>query len=473
MSVAGMYLSDFPELLAQFDLELNEGVETPRNIRAGSARRYWWRCNVAEDHVWESPVNRRTIITKGCPFCSGQRVSVTNSLATKFPEIASQLDSDMNDGLTASDVTAFSKTRVWWRCDMADDHIWYGPINTRTGNAVKWEGGGSCPFCQGKRVCLSNSVFSTHPHLVEEWDWEKNSMTPKKLVAKSNKEVHFICSQNSEHRWSTSLSHRTSGTGCPYCAGMVADSDNNLAMAYPEIASQWVSELNAGVTPSDVTPYSNRRFWWKCDVEVDHIFDCTVYERTRIGIVCPMCYGRRVVESNCLATTHPDLASEWHPSKNSISPTEVTRGSNLAVWWYCSDHGHEWKTTPNSRDLPGCPLCPKKNQTRLFEIVRSIFVHEEVLFDFRHPELIFSDSGARMELDIWLPRLKLAFEYQGEQHFPDFYSGLFSDPDLPKRDEEKRKACLELGVKLIEIDYRWDKSRGLVEQILDENSLLP
>ena len=43
-------------------------------------------------------------------------MSVTNSLETRFPEIAAELDPGLNDGLTADQVTAGTHTRLVWRC---------------------------------------------------------------------------------------------------------------------------------------------------------------------------------------------------------------------------------------------------------------------------------------------------------------------------------------------------------------------
>ena len=48
-----------------------------------------------------------------------------------------------------------------------------------------------------------------------------------------------------------------------------------------------------------------------------------------------------------LAETHPELAKEWHPTKNeSLTPNDVTPGSKKRVWWKC-DKGldHEWITS--------------------------------------------------------------------------------------------------------------------------------
>ena len=59
-----------------------------------------------------------------------------------------------------------------------------------------------------------------------------------------------------------------------------------------------------------------------------------------------------------LLNTNPDLAKEWHPTRNApLSPKDVTQGSGKEVWWVCGK-GHEWETTVNNRNRgKGCPYC--------------------------------------------------------------------------------------------------------------------
>lgn len=61
---------------------------------------------------------------------------------------------------------------------------------------------------------------------------------------------------------------------------------------------------------------------------------------------------------NCLAVANPNLAAEWHPTKNgSLTPDMVTKGSNKKAWWKCR-LGHEWQTRIVSRSRgTGCPFC--------------------------------------------------------------------------------------------------------------------
>ena len=61
---------------------------------------------------------------------------------------------------------------------------------------------------------------------------------------------------------------------------------------------------------------------------------------------------------NNLAVTGPELANEWHPTKNgSLTPLDVTPGSHKRVWWVC-ERGHEWEALIGDRARgDGCPYC--------------------------------------------------------------------------------------------------------------------
>ena len=61
-----------------------------------------------------------------------------------------------------------------------------------------------------------------------------------------------------------------------------------------------------------------------------------------------------------VAYLHPNLAKEWHPTKNDeLKPTDVTPGSHQKVWWKCEQE-HEWEAQLYDRSKVrgiGCPYC--------------------------------------------------------------------------------------------------------------------
>ena len=99
-----------------------------------------------------------------------------------------------------------------------------------------------------------------------------------------------------------------------------------------------------------------------------------------------------------------------------------------------------------------------------------LFPNEQVHTDFIHPNLIYKNSLENMQLDVFIPNLNLAFEYQGKQHYNEsiFPTGKIAQSMM---DKEKLEACKMFGITLIEVPYWWDFSvNSLVATIKKERS---
>jgi superfamily II DNA or RNA helicase len=346
----------FPDIAAQWHPTKNGDV-TPKDIVPGSNKKFWWKCSVAGDHEWRVSVANRTHPGRGCPFCRGQRVSVTNSLATSFPEIAAQWHPSMNGDLTAHDVVAGAGRKAWWKCPAGPDHEWESGIGTRTGQR------GGCPFCKGQYLSVTNSLATLFPDIAAQWHQTKNGdVTPNDVVAGSNKKFWWQCAVADDHEWESQTNSRTrNNAGCPFCAGQKASKTNSLAILFPEIATEWHQSKNGEVTPASVTSGSNKKAWWQCRYDLNHEWEATTAARTKLGSGCPFCAGQRVTKNNSLATLFPEIAAEWHQSKNGdVTPADVIAGSNKKFWWKCPEaEDHEWEVTASNRTHSGCgcPFC--------------------------------------------------------------------------------------------------------------------
>ena len=131
----------------------------------------------------------------------------------------------------------------------------------------------------------------------------------------------------------------------------------SIVETHPKIAAQWHPIKNGNRTPDEFTSGSHYRAWWKCPVAKDHEWQVTIKSRKIRG--CPCCAGKAVVTSNCLATTHPKIAAQWHPTKNDRTPDEFTAGSKYKAWWRCPVvKDHEWQATIVHRKMGrNCPYC--------------------------------------------------------------------------------------------------------------------
>ena len=62
-----------------------------------------------------------------------------------------------------------------------------------------------------------NSLVEFFPELLEEWDYEKNIISPKKLSYGSARKVWWRCKEG--HSWQATPNSRTNmKSGCPSCA---------------------------------------------------------------------------------------------------------------------------------------------------------------------------------------------------------------------------------------------------------------
>ena len=66
----------------------------------------------------------------------------------------------------------------------------------------------------------------------------------------------------------------------------------------------------------------------------------------------------KVSKNHNLQLYFPEVAAEWHPSKNGdMTPDRVAPYTQYKAWWKCAN-GHEWKATIGSRTKgTDCPYC--------------------------------------------------------------------------------------------------------------------
>jgi hypothetical protein len=276
------WVAGYPDLVAEWHPTKN-GTLSPAEVSYGSAARIWWKCAVGPDHEWTATPNRRTSLGTGCPFCAGRRVSVTNNLATCFPEVVAEWHPTRNGALSPDRIVAGSTRVVWWKCPNGDEHVWAGSLRERTRDRS------GCPFCKNLRVSRTNSLGALEPEIAREWHEARNEV------------------------------------------------------------SAW-----------DVPAGSSRKAWWLCARDPSHEWYVAIASRVQHRSGCPVCAGRKVTEARALASVAPEVAKEWHPTRNGpLRPRDVSVGSSARVWWQCPQ-GHEWSAPVSARTGPrhrGCARC--------------------------------------------------------------------------------------------------------------------
>lgn len=410
----------------------------------------WWKCPIADDHEWQSKWYHIFHKHSDCPCCSGHKVVNSNCMATTHPWMLDMWHPTKNEGITPFDLVAGSMTKVWWSCSIADDHEW---IST----CAHIKNSRGCPCCHGLKVVPSNSFATTHPHLINQWH-PKNILNPTDVVGGSERKVWWICSKG--HEWESTVANRTTGHNCPYCSNNLVCKDNSLATLFPEIAKQWHPTKNGSLTPDDLTYGSNKIVWWKCDVADDHEWEASCKNRTSQNYGCLCCASFKIVLSNCLATTHPELCKEWHPTKNvGITPFDLHSGSTKKIWWICPKKGHEYHSMVINRTTDhGCPRCNEsKGEKYIANFLKdhNIEYKPQIKFDnCKHKSYLPFDFGITINNQLHL------IEFQGIQHFEPVSFGKKKNADLKLqletiqfRDLIKYNYCIENNILLLRIHY--------------------
>mgnify|MGYP000020462219 CR=1 FL=1 len=282
------------------------------------------------------------------------------SILKTHPEISKQWHFEKNSPLLPENFTSGSNKKVWWQCPKDDEHEWFALINNRSK-------GVGCPFCSGKKASKANNLLVKNPLLSTEWHPTKNrDLKPENFTVGSSKKVWWQCSKGEDHEWQTTIASRSAGTGCPFCSGQRTSKTNNLLAKHPEVASEWHPTKNGDLKPEDFTVGSSKKVWWQCPKEDAHEWETRINHRSNGG-GCPFCSGQRVSKTNNLLAKHPEVASEWHPTKNGdLKPENVSYGAEKTVWWQCAkDNEHEWEKKVHRRTRgSACPFCSmqKKNK---------------------------------------------------------------------------------------------------------------
>lgn len=363
------------------------------------------------------------------------------------PELLSQWSRELNTALSPEDVAAGSGKKVWWRCDYADhhggpEHVWQQSPNAR----LRKSSDGSvritqCPFCVNRRLLPGfNDLGTKNPALAAELADDLNEgLTAADLFASSNTSVQWRCSSCS-YVWASTVNNRDRGQGCPRCAGkVVTPGADDLATLHPRIASEWAIDRNDRAI-SEISASSHYMAWWHCPADDRHIYQMQVAKRTARGFQCSVCAGRQVLSGvNDLATLDPEKAALWDGQSNDRGAHEVSVASDYRAWWRCDRCDRSWqgRVYADAR----CPRCDKfssQGQNDIEEIVRKLVPDYEVCSSVRS---VLHDG--RAELDIYIPELKIAVEF----------NGIYWHCELNGHDQNKHRSklqkCQQAGIRLL------------------------
>lgn len=411
-----------PQLKTEWDFVRNERRSlNPSKITAGSGKKAFWVCAKSSAHRWEAKVSHR-VRGSGCPYCAGRLATAESNLLTDAPEVAQEWDPTKNGATLPSEVKAGSGVKRWWICPTGHSYTATPDSRTRSSGGTgcpKCAPSTSSPEirvyaelsylfpCAEQRARVNGAeldVWLPSVNVGIEYDgayWHRNKkesdMRKTQLLEragvrlirlrasplKKTKPYDVLCDGDnvSKNEIQTllykllDLNVITDERVKDYASysDFVNDEEYRRILSYmpspvpekslsvfvPESIKLWDYQSNHPLVPDNFTPSSNRSVSWRCDLHPDHKWKASInyFQRLR---QCPFCAKKRPSTIYNLEITYPEIASEWHPTKNTGLPSEILPNSSKRVWWRCQNNSsHEWETTPNNRVSRGngCPVC--------------------------------------------------------------------------------------------------------------------
>lgn len=505
-------INDLATTMPQLAAQLLDPADAQR-VHRGSHKKAWWRCAENPAHQWQASIVARTKLKSGCPYCSGRSSLIgTDDLATTNPAIAAQLI----DPAQAVGIGAGSAKKLAWQCTLNPAHTWKAAVRNRTrminptgcpqcahrgdraetrhktlaeantvvlrdavdpiatgqlslgsGKNVQWQcrmcavphtytmnvqhkiRGQGCPVIAGVQVMPGfNDIATTHPDLASQLvDMNLATTLSRGCVSM----VEWKCSKN--HHWKAGVASRVNGNNCPICANkQVLVGFNDLASTHPKLAAKLIDPAQGRT----VTAGSTRILKWQCDSHAQHRWSARVTSRMQ-GANCPICANKQVLAGfNDLRTTRADLAAQLlDPRIGAI----ITASSGERVQWQCAnDADHVWETYAYQRNntATGCPRCAASEpQKQLTAIVAALVPTAEVAICDR------SVLSNRQELDILVPRYKLAIEFNG------LYWHRATDTRDAAYHQLKSQAAAKVGYQLVHVwEDDWIHRQAIVIRTL-------
>lgn len=401
------------------------------------------------DFEWPAKIDDRNRGC-GCPFLSGRAIWVSfNDLATTHEELLKQWHPTKNGNLKPTDVSAGSSKKVWWFLPYDDprtskhfDFEWEAQIDSRALN------NNGCPFLANRLLYPDyNSLATVRPDLAKEWDFGKNGdITPRDIIIGSAKKVWWKCEKG--HSWKASVSDRcNSNTGCPHCVKSLKTSFPEQALFYyikqvfPDAINEDLEEIGLELDvyiPSINTAIEYDGKLWHMDADRDlkknaackkhgirlirireigcaeiNEDDCEILEvvsGNKISLAAAINTVANMLNINIdvdiprdtaeilnmiihttkeesLAKLYPEVALQWHPTKNGkLTPDCVHSRSAFVAWWYLpyddpetGEHfDFEWPTAIRERTERGSQ-CPYLTGSKVWPTFNSLLVLNENL----------------------------------------------------------------------------------------------
>lgn len=271
------YSVEFPILAQMYRNDLNPiPLDSITGRKALCKTPYYWKCLICGEtfeSTLESMIGSQKYQTKGCPFCSRNRLRKGESFAEVYPEYVKYwADSNRQK---AEEVYYNSTKRFRFICPICKvEHSAY---------ISDFLSGNSCAYCKGTRLSpKTNSLKALYPDIARRWS-PSNDIGPDKVLPTSNLWTKWIC-DTCKGEYGSFVKEVVNGKDeCPYCNDrLVKPGFNSFADKHPDLLEEMdeVANYLLPKSPYEVLDTSKYKFWFTCKNNPEHKY--LMSPRTRL-----------------------------------------------------------------------------------------------------------------------------------------------------------------------------------------------
>ena len=405
--------------------DFNKNTIKPSEITYKSNKKVYWICENGHS-LYTTPREKGREGAIPCRECLGLYIPKRRETILENSKLKSAWDYEKNKNLDPSKITCSSNIEVYWKCSKG--HSFKQSVSYRDDSKI------SCPYCFGRYKTIDKT-----PKLIKYWDFEeneKNGFFPEKFTASSNTALYWKCENG--HKWHCSPNSRiTKGKilmQCPYCNRTKIGYENNFESQYPLVAKRF-DKIKNKILPSELSSYSKKIYWWKCIK--GHTWQRSVQNEVKLK-GCQKCLHQIASDEYNLITEYPDIKSIWDYEKNKKRPEDYLPNSYARVYFKCEqNHSYQMYIADKIKHIFRCPECHKYLKTSYAEQI--IFYYMKKIF----PDCINNlKVGNAYEVDIFIPTLSLAIEYDGFAYHKE---------EFVKREMNKDKYLFKQNKRVIRI----------------------
>lgn len=186
------------------------------------------------------------------------------------------------------------------------------------------------------------------------------------------------------------------------------------------------------------------------------------------GQGCPQCALEQQIKTQSMSQQEfLDRANSIHNNKYDYSKTQYINIREKIIIT-CPKHGDFIQLSGNHLNGCGCPKC---SNSKGEEFITQFLESKNILYNSQYIIPIDKNINPSGEayIDFYLPKLNIAIEYNGIQHYkyiPYFHKGGIIDfKKQQSRDIYVKKYCEQKGIKLLQISY--EQTQEQILQILN------